>query len=275
MKMGKRRQAAGNGKSNPKKKGVFCFTLCALLFSLCASTKAQEPTKVFRIGYLSNSRGLGPSEEAFRQGLRDLGYVEGQNVVIQWRHTKGKLDQLHDLAADLARLGVDCIFTVGVEATRAAKQATSTIPIVMGDADDDPVRQGLVASLARPGGNVTGFISISSDLASKRLELFKEVVPNLSRVAILHMARSRAAEGHVRESQIAARELGMALQSLPLRSKDDLEDAFQVARKQRVQGLVIVNVAGISAYQPLIVALAIKNRLPTITLRRQESPKAV
>jgi putative ABC transport system substrate-binding protein len=226
--------------------------------------EAQQPGKVFRIGYLANSPGSGPSEEAFRQGLRNLGYLEGQNIAIEWRLAKGKLDQLPALAADLARLSVDCIYTLGVESTRAAKQATSTIPIVMGDADDDPVGQGLIASLARPGGNVTGFISISSELTSKRLELLKEVVPSLSRVAILYMAQSRAAEGHLRESQIAARDLGMDLKSLPVRGKDDLEHAFKIARKQQVQGLIIVSVAGISAHQPQIAGLAIKNRLPTM-----------
>jgi putative tryptophan/tyrosine transport system substrate-binding protein len=134
----------------------------------------------------------------------------------------------------------------------------------MGDADDDPVRQGLIASLARPGGNGTGFISISSELASKRLELIKEAVPQLSRVAILHIARSRAAEGHVRETETAARALQIQLQPLEVRGRADIENAFEAARKQRSQALIIVNVAGISSYQPTIVNLAIQNRLPTM-----------
>ena len=169
-------------------------SLIALILALvaCRSAGEAQQRKVYRIGYLSGGLGLGPNEEAFRQGLRELGYVEGQNIVIEWRHAKGKLDHLPELGADLAHLNVDCIFAVGVESTRAAKQATSTIPVVMGDADDDPVRKGLVESIARPGGNVTGFISISSDLAGKRLELLKEVVPKASRVAMLHVAQSRA-----------------------------------------------------------------------------------
>ncbi len=237
--------------------------LCAMLFALCSSAGAQQPGKVYRIGYLGTGSGVRANEEAFLQGLRDLGYIEGKNIAIEWRLAKGKLDHLPALAADLARLEVDCIYTVGVESTRAAKQATSTIPIVMGDADDDPVRQGLIDSLARPGGNVTGFISISSDLAGKRVELLKEAVPKLSRLAILHVP-SRAAEGHVRETETAARALGLRLQPLGVRGFADVENAFQEARKQRADALIVVRVAGMSRYQPRIVNLTTKSRLPTM-----------
>ena len=236
----------------------------AMLFALYLPAQAQQQGKVYRIGYLSNSRGVRASEGAFREGLRDLGYVEGQNIVIEWRLAKGKVETLPELAADLVRLKVECIFSLGVEATRAAKQATSTIPIVMGDADDDPVRQGLITSLARPGGNVTGFISISSDLAGKRVELLKETVPKLSRLAILHVVPSRAAEGHVRETEIAARALGLRLQPLAVKGPADVENAFQDAWKQRAEALIVVSVAGMSRYQARIVNLTVKNRLPTM-----------
>ena len=132
----------------------------ALLFSVAAT--AQQAGKLYRIGWLTPGSSIGYQGEAFRRGLRELGYVEGRNIVIEWRFAKGKMHRFPGLAAELVRLGVDCMVTVGVMATRAAKAATSTIPVVMADADDDPVRQGLIASLARPGGNVTGLISLAT-----------------------------------------------------------------------------------------------------------------
>jgi hypothetical protein len=147
------------------------WLLITVLLLTFSSAEAQLSKKVYRIGYLANAAGMAPREQAFRRGLRELGYVEGQNLVIEWRFSKGKLDLLQNLASDLVRLKVDLILAIGVAPTRAAKEATGTIPIVMGNADDDPVRLGLVASLARPGGNVTGFTNIGSALAGKRLEL--------------------------------------------------------------------------------------------------------
>ena len=137
---------------------------------------AQQQRKVWRIGYLAPRAGE-PRDEIFVKGLRELGYVEGQNLVIEWRFAKGKADLVPELAAELVRLKLDCIIANGTNSTRAAKQATNTIPIVMGNSDDDPVRQGLVASLARPGGNVTGFVDIGSELAGKRLEILKDTLP--------------------------------------------------------------------------------------------------
>jgi len=246
-----------------RKGKVFHAMICALLLASAYSAHAQEPGKIYRIGYLSNGVGGGASEEAFRDGMRDLGYTEGKNLLIEWRHSKGKLDTLPELAAELARLNVDCIFSIGVETTRSAKQATTRIPIVMGDADDDPVRQGLIASLARPGKNVTGFISISSDLAGKRLGLLKDTLPQLSRVAILHTG-SKAAEGHVKESSMAARALKLQLKAIAVSDVNEIKNAFDIARKDRTQALVIVNVAGMGGYQPTITSLAIKGHLPTM-----------
>ena len=156
-----------------------------MLFALCASAEAQQPTKIPRIGYLAAASPSAVSAriEAFRQGLRELGYVEGKNIVIEWRSAEGKLDRLPALAAELVRLKVDIIVTAGPPATRAAKEATSTIPIVMTQ-DSDPVGSGFVASLARPGGNITGLSTLAPELSGKRLELLKEIVPKLSRVAV-------------------------------------------------------------------------------------------
>ena len=168
--------------SKPK---IICCALCALLFSLCVSVQAQQPKQVFRIGFLTTSPSTFPGRiEAFRQGLRDLGYVEGKNIVIEWRYTEGKLDRISALAAELVRLNVDIIVASGPTATGFLQEATTAIPIVIGF-HTDPVGTGLVASLARPGGNITGLSALSPELGGKRLELLKEIVPKLSRVIVL------------------------------------------------------------------------------------------
>jgi putative ABC transport system substrate-binding protein len=169
------------------------FALSALLLALCASAQAQQPAKNPRIGFLVavSPSAFAARAETFRLGLRDLGYVEGKNIVIESRYAEGKLDRLPALAADLVRLKVDIIVTAGSQATRAAGEATSTIPIVMTN-DPDPVGSGLVASLARPGGNVTGLSTLSPELSGKRLELLREVVPMLSRVAVFGTSTNRA-----------------------------------------------------------------------------------
>ena len=164
---------------------TFIVTGAGLLAAPLVGETQQPAGKVWRIGYLSPRLGIESTGEAFRQGMRDLGYVEGQNLVIEWRFAKGNTSLFPSLAAEIVRLNVDCILTLGVHATRVAKDATATIPIVMGAADDDPVRLGLIASYARPGGNVTGFVNVGHELAGKRLQLLKEVVPQASRVAIL------------------------------------------------------------------------------------------
>jgi ABC-type uncharacterized transport system substrate-binding protein len=245
-------------------KKFFGFALGALLFALSFSVEAQQAGKVYRIGYLSNASGIGSTEETFRQALRDLRYVEGQNLVIEWRFSKGKLDLNPDLAAELVRLKVDCIVAYGVNPTRAAKQATNTIPIVMGNADDDPVRQGLVASLARPGGNVTGFTNIGSDLAGKRLELLKETVPKASRVAILWDPKGQGGTGHVRETEVVAPALGVQLQPVEVRGPEVLENAFQAAVKGHAEALIVVATALMNSHRSRIVNLALNTRLPAM-----------
>jgi putative tryptophan/tyrosine transport system substrate-binding protein len=160
------------------------FALCALLFALCAPAQAQQSTKMPRIGYLTaaSQPGMAPRTDAFRQGLRDLGYVEGKNIVIEWRYAGGKADQIPALVAELIALKVDLIVSAGPGVTRVAKQATSTIPIVMAF-DNDPVGNGFVASLARPGGTITGLSTVEPELNGKRLDLLKEIIPRLSRAS--------------------------------------------------------------------------------------------
>ena len=222
----------------------------------------QQAEKVWRIGYLSHVSGIGPSEEVLRQALGQLGYIEGQNLVIEWRFAKGNLDRHAELAAELVRLKVDCIVTVGIAPTRAAKQATRTIPIVMANASDDPVRHGLIASLARPGGNITGFTDVAQDLGGKQLELLKEAVPKAARIATLWHAASPAAAAHVKGTEMAARALGVRLISLEVRGPDDFENAFRAAGKKRADALIVVAAGFVINHPGPIVNLAIKSRLP-------------
>jgi putative tryptophan/tyrosine transport system substrate-binding protein len=165
---------------------IFCVALGAMLLAISVPAHAQQPTKIPRIGFLTGISAAGSAArvEAFRQGLRELGYVEGKNIVIEYRYADGKLDRLSELADELVRLEVNVIVTGGSAATRPARAATVTIPIVMGQ-DSDPVGSGFVASLARPGGNITGLSNLAPEISGKRLELLKEIVPKLSRVAVL------------------------------------------------------------------------------------------
>src|SRR5258706_9605843 len=226
---------------------------------------AQQPGKIYRIGYLSNGPGIEPREEAFQQRLRELGYVEGKNIVIEWRFNKGKLDRNPEFAADLVRLKVNCVVTVGVTPTRAAKRATNSIPIVMATIDADPVEMGFVANLAQPGGNITGFTGIAYELAGKRLELLKELVPNATRVGILvDPAGQDAARAHVKGTQAAARNLKMHSQLLDPRIPEDLDKVFHAAHQGRVDVLSVVAIGWTNSHRRRIVDLAAKERLPAI-----------
>jgi putative ABC transport system substrate-binding protein len=230
-----------------------------------AVVEAQQAEKVYRIGYLANASQIRPdTEEVFLQALRDLGYIEGRTLAIEWRFSKGRLGLLPELATELVRLKVDCIVAFGVAPTRAAREATTTIPIVMGNADDDPVRHGLVASLARPEGNVTGFTNIGSDLAGKRLEILKEAFPRATRVAILWDAKGLGGAGHVREAQVVAPALGVELQLLEVRSAEELENAFQNAVKRRAEALILVHAGLMTTQRKRILNLAFKTRLPAM-----------
>jgi putative ABC transport system substrate-binding protein len=214
-----------------KKKISSLTALCALLFALC-SADAQQSTKVPRIGYLTAGSLSAQSAriKAFRQGLRELGYVEGKNIVIEWRSAEGKLDRLPALAAELVRLRVDVIVTAGPIPTRAAKEATVTIPIVMTQ-DTDPVGNGFVASLARPGGNITGLATLRPELSGKQLELMKEIIPKLSRVAVFGTSTFPGNAQALKEVELAAKAFGVKLQSLDVLDPKDIESAFRAASK--------------------------------------------
>jgi len=215
------------------------WLLTALPLTFSVSAEGQQPKKIPRIGYLI---GTAPSAnaariEAFRQGLRDLGYVEGKNIVIEWRYAEGKPDRLPALAAELVRLKVDVIVTGAATATRSAKEATSTIPIVMAN-DGDPVGNGFVASLARPGGNITGLASLTPELSGKRLELLKEIIPKLSRVAVIGTSTNPANAQNLKETELAAGALKVQLQYLDVLSPKDIETAFRTASKGRAEAVL-------------------------------------
>jgi ABC-type uncharacterized transport system substrate-binding protein len=257
-------------EKNHMKKTITVLTLCALLFALCFPTQAQQPTKVPRIGYLSSDS---PSTiavriEAFRQGLRELGYVERKNIVIEWRFAEGKADRIPGLAAELVALKVDVIVTTGPAATRAAKEATVTIPIVTAQ-DPDPVGNGLVASLAPPGGNITGLSTLAPEISGKRLELVKEIVPRLSRVAVLGSSTTPGNAQELRETELAARALGVQLQYLDVLSPKDIEVAFRAASKGRADAVLVLQSPVFVNERTQLADLAVKSRLPAIYDRRE------
>ena len=225
--------------------------------------EAQKAGKVYRIGYLSNRTRIGHREETFRQTLRDLGYVEGQNIVIVKIKKSRKPDRIPALADELVRLRVDVLFAPSTRRALAAKNATRTIPIVFISAVD-PVAVGLVDSLARPGENLTGVTHIAPELAGKRLELLKEIIPKLSRVAVLWHPGNLGSEQIWKESQLSARGLGLQLHSMEVTSADKFEGAFQEATKARSAALAVTQSSLINANRRRITDLAIKNRLPAI-----------
>jgi len=242
------------------------LALPAALLAAPLAAAAQPARKVHRIGYIAGTAAPAAAHlvEAFRQGLRDLGYVEGENIVIEYRWAEGRYERLPALAAELVRLKVDVIFAVITVAALAAKSATRTIPIVTAAASD-PVEQGLVASLARPGGNVTGLTStVGPEIAGKRLELLKEAVPMVSRVAVLWNPDSPPAAPHLRETEIAARSLRMQLQILEVRSPQELESAFAAMTSAHAGALVVLPDAMFFAHRTRIAELAAKHRLPVM-----------
>ena len=247
-------------------KQIFALALSAMLLTLCLPVWAQQPKRVPRIGYLTGSSPSARSAriEAFGQGLRELGYVEGKNIVIEYRYAEGKLDRMTELAADLVRLNVEVIVTGGPLVTRAAKEATTTIPIVMTQ-DADPVGSGFVASLARPGGNITGLSTLSPEINGKRLELLKEIVPKLSRVAVLGTSTRPGTAQELKEVEFAAGAFGVKLQYLDVLDSKDIETAFRAASKGRVDAVLMLVSGGIvDAHRTTIVELAVKTRLPVI-----------
>jgi len=201
--------------------------------------------------------------EAFRQGLHELGYTDGKNIFIEYRYAEGKLDHLPALAADLVRLKVDVIVAGSPQVTRAAKQATSTIPIVMAF-DDDPVGSGFVASLARPGGNITGLSTLFPEMSGKQLQVLKEIVPKISRVAVLGNATQPGNPQALREINIAADGFGVQIQYLEVRGAKDIETAFREASKERADAVLVLSTTIIYFNRRQVADLAAKSRLPTI-----------
>jgi putative ABC transport system substrate-binding protein len=237
----------------------------ALLFALSPSATAQQPKKAARIGYLTvaSLSSNAPRVEAFRQGLHELGYVEGKNIVIEWRSAEGKFERRGELVAEVVRLKVDVIVTSGPTMTRTAKEATVTIPIVMAQ-DTDPVGNGFVASLARPGGNITGLSVLSPELSGKQLELLKEIIPKLSRVAVLGNSNEPANLKTLKEIELAAGAFGVQLQSLDVLRPKEIATAFRAATMAHADALVVLPSAILTDHRTEIASLAIKSRLPAI-----------
>ena len=246
-------------------KNVIRLTLYALLFALCSSAEAQQPAKVPRVAYFSAGSASSQASrlEVFKQGLRDLGYAEGKEIVIEQRYADGKLDRVDALATELVRLNLASIVTGGPAATRAAKKATTTIPIVMGF-DYDPVASGVITSLARPGGNITGLSSVAPEISGKQLELLKEVLPRLSRVAVLVDSTEPGIEQLRKEAELVAAGLKVQLQYQYILSPKDIGTAFEAATKGRAQAVLALSSFIIISQRTQIAELATKNRLPAI-----------
>jgi putative ABC transport system substrate-binding protein len=252
---------------------IFCVALGALFLALCRPVEAQQPKKVPLIGYLSAFDAATESarSEAIRLALREHGYIEGQNIAIEYRYGEGKRDRRSELAAELVRLKVDIIVVAGGgNWVRAAKNATKTIPIVMVGTGADPVEAGIVESLARPGGNVTGVTTLSTELGGKRLELLKEAVPKFASVAFLYEPANPASVREVKELlPVAARALKMTIQPWEVRGTDDFEKVFSAMGKQRPDGLYVSSGPLVRAQQKRIVGLTLKSRLPSMYYDRE------
>jgi putative ABC transport system substrate-binding protein len=259
-------------RSSSKK--VFCLTFCGLFLSVSFPAHAQQSKKVFRIGYLSAADPASDSalSEGIRQALRELGYIEGRNISIEYRYAQGKRDRPPELAAELVRLKVDIIMAAGgIGIIRAASNATKTIPIVMMGQGGDPVEAGFVESLARPGVNVTGLTNLNLELGGKRLELLKETVPKLARVAVLYDPVTPGSVREVKEDlPVAARTLKLAIQPWEVRDADDFEKVFATLNKQRSDGLYVPGGGPlINTNVKRIAALALRSRLPSVYNRKE------
>ena len=245
------------------KREIVFWLLATILLTTVSPAEAQPAGKVPRVGFLSS---LSPSSisartEAFQQGLRELGYVEGKNIIIEWRYAEGKADRLRELAAELVRLKVDVIVTGGPAVNRTAKEATVTIPIILGF-DNDPVGNGFVASLARPGGNITGLSTYYPEISGKQLELLKEIIPKLTRVAVFGNSIQPGNPQALRETELAAGALRVQLQYLDVRAPKDIETAFREASKGRAEAVLVLGNVVVTSQPKQFVELAVRNRLP-------------
>jgi putative tryptophan/tyrosine transport system substrate-binding protein len=256
-----RHETTGNSKNGK----VFGFALCATLFALCFPAHAQQTKKIPRIGILTpdSISVRAHSFEAFRQRLRELGYVEEKSIAFEWRSAEGMLDRLSVLAAELVSLKVDVIVASTTRAAQAAKQTSAITPIVM-VVGADPVALGLIASLARPGGNITGLTNISPELSGKRLELLKEVVPKLSLVTVLWNPTAPGSVVSLKQTEDTARSLGVKLQSVEVRNSSELANAFTAATRERSGALIVQQTTVSNVHRKQLVDLAAKNRLPAM-----------
>jgi putative tryptophan/tyrosine transport system substrate-binding protein len=253
------------GKEKDMRKTIQVLTLCSLLLAPCSSAQAQQPKKVPRIVFIGPGSAASASAayyDSFRQGLRELGYIEGKNIFIEARYAEGKQDQLFDLATELVKSNVDVIVTTTTPGVLAVKKATSTVPIVFAAAGD-PVRAGLVSSLAHPGGNITGLSMFSTELTGKRLELLKEAFPKINRVAYMRDPVG-VASGGLEETKAVANALGLRVQFLEVRSVKDFDKAFELILRERSQAIALTPLPRMNNYYPRIVEFAAKNRLPAI-----------
>ena len=248
-----------------KKAAVLSILSAVVLLAVAVIAEAQQPKKVPRIGYLTASTPVAqlPGTEALREGLREFGYVEGQNIAIEFRYAEEKPERLPALAAEMVRLKVDVIVTGGPTATRTAKETTNTVPIVMSQ-DSDPVGNGFVASLARPGGNITGLATLSPELSGKRLELLKEIVPKLNRVAVLGTSTNPGNAQGLKETELAAKAFRVQLQYLDVRDPKDIEIAFREASGEQADAVLVLGGPVVLPQRTKVAELAVKNRLPAI-----------
>ena len=273
MKIGMRQQAIGNRTEKSMKRKFFACLLTTALLSIAPFVAAQQAKKVYRIGYLSGGDPTGESTraEVIRLALSELGYIEGQNVAFEYRYAGGKSDRFPELAADLVRLKVDIIVvTGGNRIIPAAKNATKTIPIVMTGAGVDPVEAGFVASLARPGGNVTGLTNLGVEVGGKRLELLKEAVPRLARVAVLYDPANPSSVLSVSEVlPVAARALRLTVRSWEVRDAGGFERVFTALNKDRPDGLYVLGGALMNANQKRTIGFALKSGLPSMYISRE------
>jgi len=259
-----------SGPLSVVRKRILCLALSAMLFALCFPAHAQQPTKIPRIGYLALAARPSTNPlrlDAFRQGLRQLGYVEGKSIVIEWRYAEGKLDRLSELVAELVRLKVEVIVTAGPAPTRAAKGATATIPIVMTQ-DPDPVGNGFVASLARPGRNITGLSTHAPEISAKQLELLRETVPKLSRVTVFGTSTIPGHALSLREIGLAAGTLNIQLEYLDVLGPKDIETAFRTVSKEHADALIVLGGSVLNSQRTRILEFAVKSRLPVISTGR-------
>jgi putative ABC transport system substrate-binding protein len=245
---------------------LLVYVLPALILAIIHIAEAQQSAKVPRIGFLSavSSASIPRNRiTAFQQGLRELGYFEGKNIIIEYRFADGKQDRLKEIVTELLRLKVAVIVTGGPTATRPAKEATSTTPIVMGF-DNDPVGSGFVASLARPGNNITGLSTLHPEISGKQLELLKEIVPKLSRVGVLGNWTQPGNKQALRELKAAGQALGLQLQYLEIQTSDDIDVVFREATKGRAEAILVLASPVIIYQQAYFIDLANKNRLPAV-----------